>query len=80
MADKEEDTWETQEVIDWLINNEGYWHILYGTDPDYIREFITVEKDGPEGLYESFVRHTGNFNLVDWKVVAQALEWEEEEK
>lgn len=66
-------SWETQEVINWLINNESTWADLKGRDADEIEEWVK-QGNAPDGLYTSFRQPPGSsFDDVDWEEVAESL-------
>lgn len=65
--------WETKEVINTLINDEGCYNVLRRSSPATIQRIVAVEKMAPPWLYKSFQAYNGNFNAVDWNKVAQSL-------
>lgn len=69
-----EETWETGEVISWLINDEGCYDILFRKDAKRIRAFVVDEHGAPEGLYESMDSPPASkWSDVDWDAVEEAL-------
>jgi hypothetical protein len=70
----QEDTWETQEVINFLINDEDCWNYLKNKRAHSIRSFVREEKAAPPGLYESIRGEPGaTWRNVNWTSVAAAL-------
>ena len=69
------DSWETQEVINWLSNDESAYTELSGEDADTIERYVVQEHMAPEGLYESFDQDPpSSFEDVDWEEVAECLD------
>lgn len=69
---RNEKTWETQEVINWLINDEGTYYTLLGEHATSIWRYVT-QGYAPQGLYDSFKAEKGSFGAVDWDTVEEAL-------
>lgn len=77
MKDDKEENWETQEVINWLINDEDAYSALYNKSARYIEQWVK-EENAPQGLYESFnIPPQSSFQAVDWDAVEEALAEEE---
>ena len=77
MKDNKEETWETQEVINWLINDEFSYTALHNRTAHYIEQWVK-EENAPQGLYDSFnTPPQSSFQDVDWNAVEEALEEEE---
>ncbi len=69
-------TWETDEVINWLTNDETSYDALLNKSAKEIKEYVLTEQ-APAGLYESFNRPPqSSFDAVDWEEVANSLEEE----
>ena len=76
MAENEE-TWETQEVIDWLINDESAYLETLGMSASQLKTFVVTARRAPAGLYESFAQPPrSSWRSVDWNAVAQACKKE----
>ena len=74
------DNWETQEVINWLSNDEEAWRNAPDTSTRKLKQWV-LERNAPAGLYESFESPpASSFENVDWKSVLEALDGEEEEE
>ena len=65
-------TWETEEVITWLSNDEAAWSAVKGRDAREIEQWVKQE-NAPGGLYTSFRRPPASLTNVDWEEVAAAL-------
>ncbi len=69
-----EDNWETQEVINWLTNDEGAYYDCGDESADFIEDYVR-KGNAPQGLYESFDRPPqSSFDSVNWESVAESLE------
>lgn len=66
-----EENWETQEVIAWLINDEYCYTEALGEDADTIEAFVR-EGNAPPGLYASLDQEKSSLDYVDWDAVEQA--------
>lgn len=78
MNDHQEENWETQEVINWLVNDEYSYRALYNKSAGYIEQWVK-EENAPSGLYEAFNSPPrSSFQAVDWDAVEEALTDEEE--
>ena len=53
MNDHKEENWETQEVINWLLNDEYAYTTLRNRTARYIEQWVK-EENAPQGLYESY--------------------------
>lgn len=65
--------WETEEVINTLINDPSEMlYVLKRMDEKEIEDFV---KNGqaPEYLYSSFKRYNASFDDVDWYTVYEHL-------
>jgi hypothetical protein len=72
--ESKKDSWETQEVLNWLLNDESSYDALLGKSADEIREFVVDDHSAPEGLYDSFAEPpVSSFDNVDWEEVAESL-------
>lgn len=72
-----EETWETQEVINWLINDEDCYNALKNRPAWKIYNFVRKDRSAPQGLYESFATPPkSKWSDVNWKEVAEALKEE----
>ena len=77
MTNNKEENWETQEVINWLINDEYAYTALCNRSARYIEQWVK-EENAPQGLYDSFnTPPQSSFQDVDWNAVEEALEEEE---
>ena len=77
MKENKEEIWETQEVINWLINDEYSYRALYNKSARYIEQWVE-EENAPQGLCESFnTPPQSSFQAVDWVAVEEALAEEE---
>ena len=77
MKDNKEENWETQEVINWLSNDEFSYTALRNRTARYIEQWVK-EENAPQGLYDSFnTPPQSSFQDVDWNAVEEALEEEE---
>ena len=77
MKNNKEENWETQEVINWLINDEYAYTALRNRNARYIEQWVK-EENAPPGLYESFnTPPQSSFQAVDWDAVEEALAEEE---
>jgi hypothetical protein len=77
MQENKEENWETQEVINWLINDEYAYGALYNKSARYIEQWVK-EENAPQGLYEAFnAPPQSSFRDVDWNAVEEALAEEE---
>jgi hypothetical protein len=74
MATEKKDSWETQEVIQHLINDSGTYNDLIDKDADSIREYVGPYGENHPPLQESFLHEGGNWNLVDWDEVAKSCQ------
>ena len=73
------DNWETQEVINWLVNDEDAWRNAPDTSISGLKQWV-LSGNAPAGLYESFQSPpASSFENVDWKSVLEALDGEDEE-
>lgn len=76
VQEKQEDTmnWETQEVINHLINDPGEClNEIMGMSPKEIEQWVK-QGNAPDQLYKSFHRSpVSSFNDVDWDEVAEAV-------
>ena len=60
-----EDNWETQEVINWIINDEGAWRYAPNSSSERLKQWV-VDGNAPAGLYESFeTPPASSFDTVD---------------
>ncbi len=76
MTNKEE-TWETQEVTNWLINDEECYEALSGEDAEAIEQFVVDDRLAPAGLYAAMQEPSrSKWSDVDWEAVAEALQEE----
>lgn len=67
------ENWETQEVIQWLINDASVWNVLRGQDVKDIEDWVK-QGNAPDGLYRSFREPpVSSLNQVDWQAVAESL-------
>lgn len=64
-------SWETEEVINTIINDQASYSYYRRASAADIQEGVQNNKLAPPWLYQSFKRFNGNWNLVDWNVVAQ---------
>lgn len=70
-----DENWETQEVIRFLINDDVSYQTLKRMSAEDIHEWVVYELFAPAGLYESFDRYPrSNFEDVDWEAVARSLQ------
>jgi hypothetical protein len=69
-------SWETQEVINFLVNDEGCYNELSDEDEFTIEEFVR-RGNAPEELYKMFQYEKASFDNVDWAEVADSLSAEE---
>lgn len=77
MKNNKEENWETQEVINWLINDEYAYTALRNRSARYIEQWVKAENAAP-GLYEAFnTPPQSSFQSVDWDAVEEALADEE---
>ena len=66
--------WETEEVINWLINDEGAYFEVLGREADDIRAWV-LAGNAPQGLYDSFLQEPySSFDDVEWETVAEYVE------
>jgi hypothetical protein len=70
-------SWETQEVINFLVNDERCYNELSDEDEFTIEEFVR-RGDAPEGLYQMFQYENASFDSVDWAEVADSLSTEDD--
>ena len=47
------DNWETQEVINWLVNDENAWRSAPDTSVSKLKQWV-LDGNAPSGLYELF--------------------------
>ena len=74
-----EDNWETQEVINWLVNDEDAWRSAPDRSSRQLKQWV-LDGNAPAGLYEAFKSPPeSSFEKVDWKSVLEALDGEEED-
>lgn len=71
----EQDNWETQTVIDCLINDEYCYKETLNKAAHLIKRFVLEERQAPQGLYDSFNQPPkSSFEDVDWYAVEAACE------
>lgn len=69
-----EETWETEEVIRWLINDEEAYNQLSNASASEIERYVVTDHLAPAGLYDSFnAPPPSTWKSVDWDSVAEAL-------
>ena len=69
-----QDTWETQEVINWLINDEQAYQETLGMSATSLKRYVVEEHRAPQGLYDSFNSPPrSSWSKVDWQAVALAV-------
>jgi hypothetical protein len=69
-------TWETQEVIDFLINDEICYCNLKNKSARFIHTYVSAG-NAPQGLYDSFAEPPKSYwKDVDWNEVADSLKEE----
>ncbi len=69
-----EETWETEEVIRWLINDEGAYTRLTNARAREIKRYVVTDHRAPQGLYDAFnTPPRSTWSSVNWNAVAQAL-------
>lgn len=64
------DQWETDEVINWLINDEGCYIACSGERATMIERFVR-QGYAPPGLYDQLSK--ADLSRVDWDAVEDAL-------
>ena len=71
--------WETQEVINWLMNDEDAWCSAPDTSVRRLKQWV-LDGNAPAGLYEAFESSPkSSFDEVDWKSVLEALDGVDED-
>jgi hypothetical protein len=74
-----EDNWETQEVINWLVNDEDAWRNAPDRSASQLKQWV-LSGNAPAGLYESFLSPpVSSFENVNWKSVIEALDGQDED-
>lgn len=68
-----EDNWETQEVINHLINDEDAYKATKNKNARWIRQYVVTYHLAPADLYESFSQPPkSRWKDVDWSAVEAA--------
>ena len=76
MAGPGKDQWLTDELIRWLINDEGCIHELTGMDAENIKAWYK-RGNAPDGFQEALSIYI--LQEIDWEEVADSLSDDDEE-
>jgi hypothetical protein len=67
-----QENWETQEVINHLINDESAYEATKNKSAGWIRKYVGAYHLAPADLYASFQREKAHLKDVDWAAVEEA--------